>query len=80
MTSPERLHWVEKKLKANSGPWPETQRAWRGSADATPLCFSQQQPQPLVMINYFLLARQYIQELDGCQGKLRSNGRSIEIN
>lgn len=32
------------------------------------------------MINYLLLARQYIQELDGRQGKLRSSGRTIEIN
>ena len=32
------------------------------------------------MINYLLLARQYIQDLDGRQGKLRSSGRTIEIN
>lgn len=32
------------------------------------------------MINYLLLARQYIQDLGGRQGKLRSSGRTIEIN
>lgn len=32
------------------------------------------------MINYLLLARQYIQDLDGRQGKLRSSGRTIEVN
>lgn len=32
------------------------------------------------MINYLLLARQYIQDLDGRQGKLGSSGRTIEVN
>jgi hypothetical protein len=32
------------------------------------------------MINYLLLALQYIQELDYGQGKHRSNGGIIEIN